>query len=72
MTLDNSTDIAWSRTHFMDKPEQRLSDDRRRAYCFVGNDRRSGIACRRKEKQREIERRIAYAKVKFYPEYYRI
>jgi hypothetical protein len=72
MPSDHSEDIAWTRTHYMLTPEQRMGADRRKAFCFVANDRRSGIACRRKEKRRELERRMAYAKVKFYPDYYRI
>jgi hypothetical protein len=53
----------------MQMPEKREGDDRRKNYCFIDNDRRSGIACRRQEKQRELERRIALKKVTFYPDY---
>ena len=58
--------VKWSRTHYMETPEQREGDDRRKIQCFIDNDRRSGIACRRKEKQLEMERRIALKKVTFY------
>ena len=44
-------------------------DDRRKEHCFIANDRRSGIACRRKQKQSEMERRIALKKVTFLPDY---
>ncbi len=60
------------RTQYIDPPEKRDSDDRRKVSCFIENDRRSGIACRRLEQQREMERRIAFRKVRFYPEYFRI
>ena len=39
--------------------------------CFIEKDRRCGLACRRKERQREMERQIALRKVRFYPEYFR-
>jgi hypothetical protein len=59
------------RNQFMDPPDKRDYNDRRSVSCFIENDRRCGIACRRKEKQRKMERRIAIGKVRFYPEYYR-
>ena len=64
--------IVWARTHFQDGPEQRLGEDRRKVNCFISQDRRSGIFCRRRERVREIERRIALSKVTFYPDYYPI
>ena len=70
MGNDGSTDMTWERTHYLDRPEQRLGEDRRKVNCIIGKDRRSGIACRRKEKIRAIERRIALSKVTFYPDYY--
>ncbi len=61
-----------SRTHFMAGPEKREGDDRRKTNCYILKDRRSGIACRRRERQREIEFRVAARKVRFYPEYARL
>ena len=65
-------DVSWSRTHYIDKPEKRSEPDRRRHNCFLANDRRSGIACRRKEMQREMERKVAASKTIFYPNFYKI
>jgi len=59
------------RTQYIDPPEKRASNDRRKVGCFIEKDRRCGIACRRKERQREMERKIALRKVRFYPEYFR-
>jgi len=70
MKHDINTNLAWERTHFKDQPEKRFGEDRRKLSCFIGNDRRSGVGCRRKEKMREIARRMALSKVKFYPDYY--
>ena len=70
MTNNQNVTLAWERTHYQDQPEQRLGRDRRRANCFIGEDRRSGIGCRRKEKIREMERRLALSKITFYPDYY--
>jgi hypothetical protein len=69
---DSSVHLKWQRTHFMLDSEKRNQDDRREANCFIAQDRRSGIACRRKEKQLEMERRIALSRVTFYPEYFKI
>ena len=66
MGKDESADLTRSRTHFIEKPEEREVLERRDTHCFIANDRRSGIACRRKEKQREIERKIALSKIIFY------
>ena len=71
MTKDKSAGLVWSRTHFMEQPEERKNLDRRKVNCFVADDKRNGIACRRKERQREIERKIAHSKVTFYPDYFR-
>lgn len=70
MTNNRNATLAWERTHYQDQPEQRLGKDRRRANCFIREDRRSGIGCRRKEKIREMERRLALSKITFYPDYY--
>ena len=59
------------RTQYMDPPEKRECIDRRKVSCFIEKDRRCGIACRRKEQQREMEFRMAIRKVRFYPEYQR-
>jgi hypothetical protein len=72
MTTDNSDNYAWSRTHFLDKPEERNRDERRKLSTFIADDRRSGIACRRKERQREIDKKVAFSKVTFYPNYYKV
>jgi len=64
--------VSWSRTHYIDKPEKRNEPDRRKNNWYIANDKRNGIACRRKEMQREMEREIAAKKTKFYPYYYRI
>ena len=64
--------LAWERTHFKDGPEKRVGEDRRRVHCFIEKDRRSGIDCRRRERLRQIERRIMLSKVTFYPDYYPI
>ena len=64
--------VRWSKTHFIDKPEKRNEPDRRKNNCYLSTDRRSGIACRRKEMQREMERKIAAMKTTFYPDYYKI
>ena len=64
--------VPWSRTHFMDKPDKRIEPDRRKQNCFLADDRRSGIACRRKEMRRKMERKIAAMKTIFYPNYYKI
>ena len=61
-----------SRTHFIAGPEKREGDDRRKINCYILKDRRSGVACRRRERQREIEFRIAVRKVRFYPEHARL
>jgi Na+-transporting NADH:ubiquinone oxidoreductase subunit NqrF len=45
--------VSWSRTHFIDKPEKRNESDRRINNWYLANDRRSGIACRRKEMNNE-------------------
>jgi len=63
--------VSWSRTHFIDKPEKRNEPDRRKNYWYVASDKRSGIACRRKEMQREMERKTAVRKTIFYPNYYK-
>ena len=57
MGRDNSAGLMSRRTHFIEKPEGREVSDRRKYNCFIANDKRSGIACRRREKQRELERR---------------
>ena len=72
MKREAAQGLAWSRTHIEDAPDNRMGADRRKGNCFIAKDRRSGIACRRKERQREMERRLALAKVTFYPEYFRI
>ena len=64
--------VSWRRTHFIVKPEKRNEPDRRMNNCFLAIDRRSGIACRRREMQREMERKIAAKKTIFYPDYYKI
>ena len=61
---------AWERTHYLERPEKRLGEDRRKVNCFIEKDRRSGIDCRRRERLRQIERRIMLSKVTFYPDYY--
>ena len=73
--LDNrnkAMQVPWSRTHFIDKPEKRNEPDRRKNNLYIASDKRSGIACRRKEMQREMERKIAARKTTFYPNYYKI
>jgi hypothetical protein len=72
MTTFNSNVRARFRTHFIAGPEKREGDDRRKINCYISKDRRSGIACRRRERQREIEFRVAASKVRFYPEYARL
>lgn len=72
MQEKSGSDAARSRTQFIDTPENRDGDDRRKDHCYLANDRRSGLACRRREKQRELERKIAASRVIFYPSYYRI
>jgi len=71
MKDDNSKNY-WGRTHFIEILENRKVIDRRKSNCFIYNDRRSGIACRRKERQRRIDRKVAFSKITFYPEYYRV
>ena len=71
MAENETFDRVRYRTQYMDPPEKRESNDRRKVSCFIEKDRRCGIACRRKEQQREMERRIAIKKVRFYPEYFR-
>lgn len=68
MQSEETVQLEWSRTHYMVTPEQRHGEDRRKIQCFIANDRRCGVACRRLEKQRETERRIAMKKVTFYPD----
>jgi hypothetical protein len=70
MKHDLKTDLIWERTHFKDRPDQRLGEDRRKLNCLIGKDRRSGIGCRRRERLRQLERRILLSKVTFYPDYY--
>ena len=70
MELNLKYNPAWERTHYKDRPEQRLGEDRRKVNCFIAKDRRSGIDCRRRERVRQIERRIMLSKVTFYPDYY--
>jgi hypothetical protein len=72
MVENETTDQVRYRTQYLEPPEKRESNDRRKVSCFIGKDRRCGIACRRMEQQREMERRIAIRKVRFYPEYFRI
>ena len=50
MELQESVSVEWSRTHYMETPEQRDGDDRRKIQCFIAKDRRCGVACRRREK----------------------
>jgi hypothetical protein len=69
---DHEDNLKWERTHFKVLPEKRDTDDRRHVNCFLENDRRSGIGCRRKLKQIEKERKLAFSKVIFHPEYFRI
>ncbi|MBC2710173.1 MAG: hypothetical protein HGJ94_03965 [Desulfosarcina sp.] len=64
-----SANINWSQTHFIDKPERRKGSARRKINCFIANDKRGTIACRRKERQREIERKIMLSKITFHPLY---
>ena len=64
--------VPRGRTHFIDKSEKRNEPDRRENNWYIANDKRNGIACRRKEMQREMEREIAAKKTKFYPSYYKI
>ena len=70
MENKRNADLSWERTHYQDGPEQRLVDDRRQSNCFIAKDRRSGIVCRRRERMREMERRMMLSKVTFYPDYY--
>ena len=64
--------VPWSRTHFIDEPEKRNEPDRRKNHWYIARDKRSGIACRRKEMQRDMERKVAVAKTIFYPTYYKV
>jgi len=72
MTTFESKAGVRSRTHFISGPEKRGGDDRRKINCYIFHDRRSEVACRRRERQREIEFRVAARKVRFYPEYARL
>jgi hypothetical protein len=72
MKPNRNADLSWERTHFLDRPEKRVGEDRRKVNCFIDKDRRSGIHCRRRERVREIERRMLLSKVTFYPDYYRV
>jgi len=72
MTISKSAAGVRSRTHFIAGPEKREGADRRQINCYILKDRRSGVACRRRERQREIEYRMAARKVHFYPEYARL
>ena len=64
--------VPRGKTHFIDKPEKRNEPDRRKNNWYIASDKRSGIACRRKEMQREMERKSAAMKTIFYPSYYKI
>ena len=57
MENKSSFQKKWSKTHFIDLPDRRNGSDRRVINCFLNNDKRSGIACRRKKRQLEIQRR---------------
>ena len=72
MEKDNSGEQTTSRTHFIDKPKKRRGPDRRKHHCFVENDRRSGIACRRREAQRIKEKRITDKDKEVYNPYFEI
>jgi len=72
MDTSKSATGVRSRTHFIAGPDKREREDRRRINCYILNDRRSGLACRRRERQRNIEFRMAVRKVRFYPEYARL
>jgi len=72
MTISKSATGVRSRTHFIAGPEMREGEDRRQVNCYILEDRRSGVACRRRERQREIEFRMAVRKVRFYPEHARL
>jgi len=72
MTAAESKPRIRARTHFIAGPEKREGSDRRKINCYISRDRRSGIACRRRERQREIEFRMAVRKVRFYPEHARL
>ena len=71
MEKDDSAKLNWSRTHFIDRHNKRKVSDRRKQHCFVENDRRSGIACRRREAQRQKEMRNAENKEVYNP-YFKI
>jgi len=70
MVFNVNDNLAWERTHFLDRPEKRFGEDRRKLSCFIGNHRRGGIGCRRKERMWAIPRRMALSKVTFYRDYY--
>ncbi len=72
MTVSESTTQVRSRTHFIKGPEKREGEDRRKVNCFISKDRRSGVACRRRERQLEMEFRLAARMVHFYPEHARL
>lgn len=65
-------ELKREKTHFAVKPENRRGRDRRKVNCFIQNDRRSGVACRRKAKQLEKDRQRAVSQTVFHPEYFRI
>ncbi len=72
MEKDDSGKQTWSRTHFIDKPNEKRGPDRRKHHCFVEHDRRSGIACRRREAQRKKEEKISNENKEVYNPYFKI
>ena len=72
MEKENSEELSKSRTHFIDTPNKRRGPDRRKYHCFIENDRRSGIACRRREAQRKKGNRIAGKDKEVYNPYFEI
>ena len=72
MNLSKPSGPVRCRTHYLDLPDKRMGDDRRKVNCFIEHDRRCGVACRRKQRQRIMEERMAARMVRFYPEYERL
>jgi hypothetical protein len=72
MAEEHDDEKKWDRTHFKVVPDKRLNIDRRKMNCFIENDRRSGVGCRRKVKQIKKDRQQALSKVTFHPEYFKI
>ena len=72
MVTPESSSRVGARTHFIAGPEKRAGADRRKITCYILKDSRCGIACRRRERQHEMEIWMAARHVRFYSAHARL